>query len=460
MPVLRTHTAAVDPSFAEEAELRGLWPNLLVMERAQRTLALALAERSEPTNLARRDWEATRRVARQLAEAVHHLHAQGLVHGEIKPSNVLLVGDRWKLTDLDAAASFAAGEYISDRCSSAFCPPEMVYLADDGSVSLKVVPERGVLEAWEPASLKAQPSFDAWSFGCVLFHMVTGAPLWPEANEEDDLSEEGLRALAAWRAHALEQRLRATLEAPLPGPQPSMGGGAGSGGGGVADIRGGPLGSSVSAGGSAAGEPFPAESRAAACALLRWLLRRDPAARPQSFQQVLRHRFMDPLNGLDESELAQEAPSLYETLSSNLYSAMQSNGALSAAVAAATAPTGAISSTLWRGMSTALAFATAGRAGGYSSSNDGNDDASGPAAGASGAGAGGAGGGGAGHAGGAYGGPVPGVGASAGSHSGGGAKSRGGTPRAGEEEGMSPFASFRKRGCASAFSMQSAAAFG
>jgi len=47
-------------------------------------------------------------------------------------------------------------EYLSDRCSAAFCPPEMVYFAlEDGAPALRCLPERGVLEAWEPASLKA-----------------------------------------------------------------------------------------------------------------------------------------------------------------------------------------------------------------------------------------------------------------------------------------------------------------
>ena len=79
---------------------------------------------------------------------------------QVTPSNCLLVADRWKLADLDAAASSEAGEYICDRCSSAYCPPELTYAPEAGALSLRVVPERGVLEAWEPASLKAAPSFD------------------------------------------------------------------------------------------------------------------------------------------------------------------------------------------------------------------------------------------------------------------------------------------------------------
>lgn len=327
-PVLRTHTVAGDACFAEEAELRGVWPYMMALERGQRTLAAALGERLDAQNLMRRDWESTRRVARQLAECVQHVHAAGLVHGEVKPSNCVVVGDRWKLIDMDAAASNTAGEYISDRCSSAFCPPEMVYMGEDGMPTLKVVPERGVLEAWEPASLKASPAFDMWSFGVVLYHMIVGRPLF-NADADDNLSSADLRALAAWDSAALEAKLRPLADAPLPVSPDEV--------------------------------PQPSASRAAAVDLLRWLLQPSPSARPALVPHVLRHRFMDPISGLRQSELAAESPSLYTQLSNNIYSAMQSNASLSAAVAAAAAPTGVLSSSLWRGMSTALAIATGGR---------------------------------------------------------------------------------------------------
>jgi hypothetical protein len=36
-----------------------------------------------------------------------------------------------------------------------------------------------------------------WSYGAVLFHVVAGAPLWPDADEHDGLSPDALRRLAS-----------------------------------------------------------------------------------------------------------------------------------------------------------------------------------------------------------------------------------------------------------------------
>ncbi len=38
----------------------------------------------------------------QLIRAVGHLHSEGLVHGDIKPLNIVREGERMKLIDLDA----------------------------------------------------------------------------------------------------------------------------------------------------------------------------------------------------------------------------------------------------------------------------------------------------------------------------------------------------------------------
>ena len=345
LPLLRCHAPAgaalgvasgaglafhAPPTLVEEAALRGVWPHVAVLPRCDTTLAAALAARppAARSGLARRDWAATRAVAVALANAAQALHDESLIHAEIKPSNIAFASGAWRLLDLDAACSIVprAVEYLSDRCSAAFCPPEMVYFAlEDGAPALRCVPERGVLEAWEPASLKASVAFDMWSYGAVLFHVVAGAPLWPDADERDGLSPDALRRLAAWDAAALEARLAPLLREPLPdGP-------------------------------SSAGAPSPAASRDEAVALLRWLLQPAPRARTASMTAVLRHRFLDPASGLDRAALTREpSGGLYGAL----YAAVPAS--LSAAALTAVSPNG-VSATLWRGMATALAYATAAR---------------------------------------------------------------------------------------------------
>jgi ankyrin repeat protein len=382
VPLLRAHSppggacgaeGSGPASLQEEAALRGVWPHIAVLPRCDTSLAAALSARAGGPRapLPRRDWDAARRVAHALALASQNLHDASLIHADIKPSNILFHAGTWKLSDLDAACSVnpRAGEYISDRVSSAFAPPETVYFSEDGAggaPSLRVVPERGVLEAWEPASLKASVSYDMWAYGAVLYHVVAGVPLWPDVDKTggaDCVPPEALRRLAAWDAAALEARLAPLLREPLSDDIPAR----------VASSAN-LLSVAASAASGAASGAFappdfppvsPAASRDAAVALLRWLLQPSPRARPASMSAVLRHKFLDPASGLDRAALSREP-------SGGLYGALYAAVPASLSAAALTAVTpGGMSASLWRGMSTALAYATAARNGTYSGGGSG-----------------------------------------------------------------------------------------
>ena len=52
----------------------------------------------------RPDVNTTRVLAQQVAKALDHLHDRGIMHGDLKMLNVVRVGARLQLIDLDAAA--------------------------------------------------------------------------------------------------------------------------------------------------------------------------------------------------------------------------------------------------------------------------------------------------------------------------------------------------------------------
>ena len=59
----------------------------------------------------------------RLANVVQHLHAQNVVHCDLKPHNFVLFGLKWKVIDLENARR--AGEPVSMRVSPSYCSPEM-----------------------------------------------------------------------------------------------------------------------------------------------------------------------------------------------------------------------------------------------------------------------------------------------------------------------------------------------
>src|SRR5208337_1529311 len=90
-----------------------------------------------------------------LLDALDHLHARGLVHGDVKPGNLIRVGDRWKLCDLgSSSAPGAAGGRETGRDPRWSGTPEfMAPEAFDGEVG---------------------PPADLWSVGLLLHECATG----------------------------------------------------------------------------------------------------------------------------------------------------------------------------------------------------------------------------------------------------------------------------------------------
>ena len=93
----------------------------------------------------------------QILTAVKDLHAIGVVHCDLKPSNVMFFADgvRWKLIDFDGAKR--AGSERANSFTAVYAAPE---------ASLEYV-QSGQLPL-------AQASLDLWSFGVIAYVVLTG----------------------------------------------------------------------------------------------------------------------------------------------------------------------------------------------------------------------------------------------------------------------------------------------
>ena len=123
---------------AGRCELNGTSLVYVVMEYAEEDLAQILPERSlTPNEVAD--------LLHPLLDALSYLHGKGLVHGSIKPSNVLAIGDQLKLS-ADEVASFAA---------------------------VSPAQRRDVYSAPETATGVVSPAGDLWSLGVTLVAALT-----------------------------------------------------------------------------------------------------------------------------------------------------------------------------------------------------------------------------------------------------------------------------------------------
>ena len=120
---------------------------VFVMEKADTDLASEIARRG-PLPLA----EALDMGA-QVAEGLAALHADGHLHGDVKPANILYVGDTWKLGDFGVSVTLQGSYALVQAATLDYRPPEV---------------SRGEQGA------RSHRSSDVWAMGVTLWIAVTG----------------------------------------------------------------------------------------------------------------------------------------------------------------------------------------------------------------------------------------------------------------------------------------------
>ncbi len=117
------------------------------------------------------------RIMDQVASALSHAHAQGVIHRDVKPANILLAGDQAIVADFGIARAVeaAGGPKLTGTGMAvgtpAYMSPEQAF--DHGTVDART---------------------DVYAMGCVLFEMIAGRPPY-----------ESSTAMALFAKHATER---------------------------------------------------------------------------------------------------------------------------------------------------------------------------------------------------------------------------------------------------------------
>jgi eukaryotic-like serine/threonine-protein kinase len=137
-------------------------------------------------------------IARQIAEALEAAHEQGVVHRDLKPANIKLRSDGIvKVLDFGLAKAFeqSSASHSGERSvtvSPTITTPAMTQMGMILGTAAYMSPEQA---KGRPADKRS----DVWSFGCVLFEMLTGKRPF-EGEDVSDTLAAVLRGEPEWSA--------------------------------------------------------------------------------------------------------------------------------------------------------------------------------------------------------------------------------------------------------------------
>lgn len=185
--------------------------------------------------------DSVRPLAAQIASGLAAAHAQQVVHGDLKPANVMIVANATaKILDFGLSGSSSRAPVASDSAhpparsatpaSPAGLPPtaaepdetlDAAHSGEEGGI-------RGTPAYMSPEQAggrRASPASDVFAFGLLLFEMLTGRMAFPDTSLTSILTRLQFQDLAAKLAPQVDAPYRDLLAAMLarePGRRPAM----------------------------------------------------------------------------------------------------------------------------------------------------------------------------------------------------------------------------------------------
>lgn len=206
--------------FRRGAIAQGLanYPYCIVMNRAEQSLKRII----DHSHIVGEDWDAIKTMFKQVVNCVDHMHSRKLIHGDLKPMNIMRAAGKMILIDLDASTRFTTDPneeptYAGSKFSSAYSPPELICIGDDGNATVRVppppvsaTPSGKTAPARKQVSydlVKASPSLDCWALGGLLYLLCTGMTLFRATVEDNVGCDADLRSLMEWSIQTKDHTL-------------------------------------------------------------------------------------------------------------------------------------------------------------------------------------------------------------------------------------------------------------
>lgn len=124
--------------------------------------------------------------ARQIIDALEHAHEKGVVHRDLKPANIKITPDgRLKLLDFGLARAIEGGPNQTHTQISPEDSPTMTLAASLPGV---IMGSAAYMSPEQARGARIDHRSDIWSFGAVLFELLTGRPAFTGETLSDTLA--------------------------------------------------------------------------------------------------------------------------------------------------------------------------------------------------------------------------------------------------------------------------------
>jgi serine/threonine-protein kinase len=148
------------------------------------------------------------RIAVQIATALEAAHAKGIIHRDLKPGNIKVAPDG-TVKVLDFGLAKAYGPAAAGDVDLSHSPTLSINATAHGVI----LGTAGYMSPEQARGEEVNKQADIWSFGCILFEMLTGRQTWPGRSITDIIASLVAREPEWTRLPAgLHPRVRFVLE--------------------------------------------------------------------------------------------------------------------------------------------------------------------------------------------------------------------------------------------------------
>lgn len=141
-----------------------------------------------------------RKALKRIGISLLHMHEHGIIHGDFGTHNIGKFGSRWKLLGVGGSVPIGSP---TDPERGFYHPPESIAVENKRAA----IGKKNFVA--HPVSITAQPTYDIWAYGVVVYEAIAGVPLAPYAcRGKRSMTINEIGKIGNWDEHSLRKVLK------------------------------------------------------------------------------------------------------------------------------------------------------------------------------------------------------------------------------------------------------------